>query len=91
MFKNLLEGRAALSREPLLQQQLGLEQHHSSLLKLDVASGDKIAETWRLTAQTQAKEIASQSSLLKSPVLWFAVGLVTGAAGVVTAVVIARK
>jgi hypothetical protein len=83
-------GKNALLQVPLLEQESTLRLDRIKLLELQISDTEKIAETWRKTAQQQAKAMQRDKAWYQSPTLWFAVGLALGAGGVTAAVVAAK-
>lgn len=90
LLKDIKAGKAAIALQPRLERRIELADRRSKLLELDSQTADKIAERWRAAAQAQAKELSKADSVWRSPILWFAIGVVLGAGGV-TAAVIAGK
>ena len=83
MLKELERGRGALALQPKLERRVELGKHRVVLLGLDVASWKQQSVVWKDTAQQQAKARVESRAWYRSPQLWFAVGVIAGAAAAV--------
>jgi hypothetical protein len=87
MLVDLKRGKGALQLQPKLEKQLRLAEERIALLELDARTLEKIGNTWRTAATSQAKVLTQRRSIWRDPKFWFAAGLVLGAGGVIAAVV----
>lgn len=76
LLKDLSSGQKAQELVPKLERRFELEQHRSKLLTLDVKTTEQMSNVWKSTAQDQAKQLAKQHSMWKSPPLWFSIGVI---------------
>ena len=85
MLQDLKAGKAAIVLQDKLEQRIELEKRRSKLLELNVETSSAIAEQWRKAAETQGKALQQKKSFWRSPVLWFAVGVVISSISFVAA------
>lgn len=90
LLEDVKRGAEALKREQILTRRVEVGERRVVLLALDVATTAKIATAWRKVAVTQSKQLLSRQSIWRSPVLWFAIGVVLTSA-TVTSVAVAVK
>lgn len=87
--KKLLEDLKRLQQEAeiakKLQERLDLEKRTNELLKQQIETERKIAETWENAAREQANQRAQADKWYRSPYFWAGVGLVVGGALVIGA------
>jgi len=63
-----------------LEQRLAMEKERATLLERNVQTTEKIAGSWKATAESQAALLTGKDPWWKSPYLWLTVGIVVGTA-----------
>ena len=94
LLKDVTELKLVREKLSLIDVKLKETEHLIELLKMDVATSEKIADKWKVAFEKQVEvthsqqeyyeaEIKSLKKWYRSPVLWFSVGvIVTGALAV---------
>lgn len=80
MLKDIKSGSSEKLEKVKLSQKLSLCDERTSLLQEQVKTVDAISDSWRKSAEEQAKQAQNKSKWYKAPTLWFAVGFVAATA-----------
>lgn len=75
LLGQLTAGKAALELQPVLESRLALAAKVQEALRRQIDTEQKIARQWGHVVKQQSERLQSRGTWYKSPVLWFATGV----------------